>query len=143
MHCGCVPVGSRETLRQNLRVSWDEATIALHRSWAGIQYGQMRMREIDTPFVRYDSRMSRDEQKVIICDRGRPELVESGAKIDITDLQTKLGILSRIQEQNENLNVYQTPEVDPVKRENQRRREAGVLLRQGIKQDDDDDDDDD
>jgi hypothetical protein len=85
--------------------------------------------------------MSRDEKKVIICDRGRPDLVESGAKMNITDLQTKLGILSRIQEQNENLNVYQTPEIDPVKRENQRRREAGVLLKQGMQYDDDDEDD--
>jgi hypothetical protein len=98
------------------------------------------MLESETPFVRYDSRMSRDEKKVIICDRGRPDLVEPGEKIDITDLQRKLGILSRIQEQNENLNVYQTPEIDPVKRENQRRREAGVLLKQQMQNDDEEED---
>ena len=114
--------------------------MALHRSWAGVEYGRMRITECDTPFIMYDSHMSRDEHAVVIHAGGEELGPDVDGKIDITDLQRKLGVLERIQDNTGG--SYETPKLDPVKRENQRRREAGILLKKPLHDDDDEDTDD-
>ena len=47
--------------RPSPRVVWDEATLAAHQAERGVEYGTMKIDQIDTPFLYYESQSRSDD----------------------------------------------------------------------------------
>mmetsp|Transcript_30976 Transcript_30976/g.89510 ORF Transcript_30976/g.89510 Transcript_30976/m.89510 type:complete len:228 (+) Transcript_30976:101-784(+) len=104
------------------RISWDEAGIKKDMGERGVLYGTQTIPDASTPFLLYDSQMSRAEQAVM-------EINENGkAQVDIVALQARLGILQQQQEDGGEV-VPRATRHAAIDEENRRRREAGAILR--------------
>lgn len=106
------------------RITWDEAGIQKDMGERGVLYGTQTIDDPPTPFLLYDSHMSRAEQAVVeINDQGK-------AHVDIATLQARLGVLQQRQEQGDEV-IPRAARNAAVEQEGQRRGEAGALLRGG------------
>eukprot|EP00446_Apocalathium_sp_SHHI-4_P072709 CAMPEP_0177559442 /NCGR_PEP_ID=MMETSP0369-20130122/70838_1 /TAXON_ID=447022 ORGANISM="Scrippsiella hangoei-like, Strain SHHI-4" /NCGR_SAMPLE_ID=MMETSP0369 /ASSEMBLY_ACC=CAM_ASM_000364 /LENGTH=668 /DNA_ID=CAMNT_0019046171 /DNA_START=29 /DNA_END=2038 /DNA_ORIENTATION=+ len=117
-------------------VSWDEVGIEKDMGERGVLYGTQTIDDAPTPFLLYDSHMSRAEGAVIEVGEGHVR-----QQVDIGDLQARLGVLHQRQEEgvevhlkaNKNVAIEEENcrrrENVAIEEENCRRREAGDLLK--------------
>lgn len=122
--CCTIDPEAKEERRRSLRhISWDEKNITQHFAERGVLYATMVIDEGTTPFLQYDSRMSRDGHEITEVGPGHLKTT-----IDISQLQTKLGIL--VQSENQGIEVLPTATRNlAVMEENKRRREMGEILK--------------
>mmetsp|Transcript_32577 Transcript_32577/g.89888 ORF Transcript_32577/g.89888 Transcript_32577/m.89888 type:complete len:178 (+) Transcript_32577:61-594(+) len=115
------------------RVTWDEANISVHLAQRGVLYGTQEIPEQPTPFLVYDSKMSRADHAIIEVGAQHEKVA-----VNITELQAKLGMIE--QEQDNGCEVVPTAtrnlafvddnaRREAIAAENKRRREAGAVLK--------------
>merc|ERR1719174_2896941 len=87
--CSGKPVPQYEVRRNRPgRITWDENKIETDTRERGVLYGTMTIEDAPTPFLLYDSQMSRAEGAVVEIGEGHVR-----QNVDIGDLQQRLGIL--------------------------------------------------
>lgn len=104
-------------------VSWDEVGIEKDMGERGVLYGTQTIDDAPTPFLLYDSHMSRAEGAVIEVGEGHVR-----QQVDIGDLQARLGVIHQRQEEGVEVHLKANRNV-AIEEENFRRREAGDLLK--------------
>merc|ERR1719229_471541 len=82
------------------KISWDEHCIEKHMDERGVLYGTMQIEDAPTPFLLYDSNMSRADGAVV-------EVGENHSKqqVNITELQLRLGVMKQEQESGKELDL--------------------------------------
>lgn len=75
-------------------MSWDETQIDKDLQERGVLYGTQKIDDMPTPFLLYESQMSRAEHAIVEISEGHKK-----AHVDITELQARLGMLQASLEQ--------------------------------------------
>merc|ERR1719382_916639 len=83
--CCCT---TKEKAQPARRVTYDEVQIRQQSEEAGVLYATEKIPEVPTPFLLYDSHLSRTDNAVVEIGEGKIK-----NNIDIGELQTRLGIL--------------------------------------------------
>merc|ERR1712129_158736 len=107
-------------------ITFDEVVIEAHKDERGVVYGTQKIDEPETPFLLYDSQMSRAEHAVVEVGEGHVK-----TQVDIVDLQSRLGVVQRLQDQGIVVGQRKVNRYEAIEEENRKRREAGELLKGG------------